>query len=519
MAKKDDDIVFEKDNTIEYIEERNYLLKDIPYETVRRAWFTLSHLLLDDGARVLDMGCADGILTYSMAVLNPKVRFIGIDKSKRTINKAKEQYKLHNLEFKIGDVSSNLFKAESVDCIINNFILHRVFSDSRYNEQIVSDTLRKQFTMLKNDGIMYIRDYTKPPQDQYVLMEMHDDESKSDDLADLSEADLLVWYAEHAQPKQDPGCGGFFLEELPPRFPKTRLFRLPYKWAYEFIMRKDRRKQWKEELPYEFTFFTVEEFRQELKSLGARVEYSAPYWDEDFIRQHFLGHFRLLQTNGEPLGDPPTSFISLCRKEPERTSLRIMERRIAPKESQLKIKTLRDEHSGKAADVVSREEELSEILPYLLDEDGRLYIYLHDGIARGLVNAVSRSGSNIDERQWSGHMVEALALDYKDIYEIGEFTEKNSKAFAKNFFNMTLEKGAILEAGPNYYPEPNYIDERVHTHYLHVKDAGKSVMLKSKLLRNHHFHAKGIMRKFSAQTVLDAIAVGLIPNARLELQI
>ena len=516
--EEDDDIVFSNE-AIEYIEERNYLLKDIPYETVRRAWFTLSHLLLDDGARILDMGCGDGILTYAMAALNPKVRFIGVDKSKRIINKAKEQYKLHNLEFKIGDVSSDLFEAESIDCIINNFILHRVFSDSRYNEQIVSDTLRKQFTMLKNDGLMFIRDYTKPPQDQYVLMEMHDDYSESDDLADLCEADLLVWYSEHAQPKQDPGCGGFFLEELPPRFPKTRLFRLPYKWAYEFIMRKDRREKWEEELPFEFTFFTVDEFRQELKSLGARVEYSAPHWNEDFIRQNFLGHFRLLQTNGEPLGDPPTSFISLCKKEPERTSLRIMERRIASEESQLKITTMRDEHSGKAADVVSRGEELSEILPYLLDEDGRLYIYLHDGIARGLVNAVSRSGSNIDERQWSGHMVEALALDYSNILDLGEFTEKNSNAFAKKLFGLTAEEKTILETGPHYYPEPNYIDERVHTHYLHVQDAERHIKVKSKILRNHHFHAKGVIRKFSAQTVLDAIAVGLIPNARLELQI
>lgn len=520
MAKEDDDdIVFESDDSIEYIEERNYLLKDIPYETVRRAWFTLSHLLLDEGARILDMGCGNGKLTYAMAALNPKVRFTGIDKSKRIINKAKEQYKLHNLEFKIGDVSSDLFEPESVDCIINNFILHRVFSDSRYNEQIVSDTLRKQFTMLKNDGLMYIRDYAKPPQDQYVLMEMHDDESASDNVDDLCEADLLVWYAEHARPKQDPGCGGFFLEELPPRFPKTRLFRLPYKWAYEFIMRKDRRENWQEELPFEFTFFTVDEFRQELKSLGSRVEYSAPHWDEDFIRQNFLGHFRLLHTNGEPLGDPPTSFISVSRKEPERTSLRITERRIAADESQLKIRTLRDEHTGKAADVVTREEELCEILPYLLDEDKRLYVYLHDGIARGLVNAVSRSGSNIDEREWSGHMVEAIALDYKEISELGEFTEKNSAAFAKKFLGLKSEDESILEAGPNYYPEPSYIDERVHTHYLRVKDAEKNIMVKSKILRNHHFQAKGIIRKFSAQTILDAIAVGLIPNARLELQV
>src|SRR5690606_18341862 len=95
--------------------------------------------------------------------------------------------------------------------------------------------------LLKNEGLMLIRDYALPQRGEYVLLEMPDTISRGKDIKSMSEADLLVWYSERARPKDDPGCHGFFLEELPPRFPQTRLFRLPYKWAYEFITRKDNR--------------------------------------------------------------------------------------------------------------------------------------------------------------------------------------------------------------------------------------------------------------------------------------
>lgn len=513
-----DDNLFEE-SVVNYIEERNYLLRDIPYATVRRAWFTLSHILLDDGARVLDMGCNTGELTYAMAVLYPKVRFVGIDRSKKNINRARTTYKLHNLEFKLGDVTSDLFEAESVDAIINSFILHQVFSNSRYNEKIVSDTLRKQLHMLKNGGIMFIRDYAKPEAGEFVLMEMHDRESKGNSLAGLCEADLLVWYSEHARPKQDPGCGGFFLEELPPRFPKTRLFRLPYKWAYEFIMRKDSREKWENNLPFEYTFYTINEFRNELRGLGARVEYSAPHWDEDFIRKNFTGHFRLLQMDGEPLGEPPTSFIAMARKMPEKSSLRIKERRLSQEKGILQVRAMRDEHTGELVDVVSRNMDLAEILPYRISEEGRLKIYLHDGIARGLANAVSRSGVNIDSREWSGHMVEPIAIDHKEIKKMGEFNAINTEKFSTIVTGMKAVKNSVLEEGPYYYPEPGYIDERVHTFYLNVAKTTGSLPLKNKILQSRHFQAKGVLREFHAQQILDAVAVGLIPNARLELQI
>ena len=502
-----------------YIDKRNLLLKDIEPAVIRKAWFTLSHLLLDEGAHVVDMGCDDGAMTYAMAAMAPKLKFTGLDKAKRQINKAKEQYKLFNLDYKIGDASSDIFDPESIDAIINSYVLHEIYSGSRYNERIVSDTLEKQFKALKKGGVMFIRDFARPPPGEFVLMEMPDTPSAGKELAKLSDADLLVWYAEHARPKQDAGCGGFFLEELPERFPNTRLFRLPYKWAYEFIMRKDERQHWETELPMEYTFFTKREFRKQLRALGARVQYSGPYYDDDIISEKFEGRFRLYKDDGTQLDTPPTCYISVAYKMAERKSLRIEERRPSTTDSgNLKITAMRNEKTGEISDIVSRDIEPNEVIPYRVDEEGRLKVYLHDGIARSIANAVPRGGINIDDRRWSGHMVEPITVDGEAIGSVEEFDVKHSVLFARDYLGLKPDGDSILEQGPNYYPAPDYIDERIHTYYLKVKQAKGTITPKS-FIGVEKFQAKGMIRELDAQQILNAITVGMIPNARLELQL
>ena len=503
-----------------YFEERKTLLKDIGWKTVRKAWFSMSHLLLDEDAHVLDVGCADGAMTYAMAVIFPHIHFTGLDKDKRKISKASTQYERPNLDFKIGDTTSEIFEPGSLDAIINSFTLHTIFSNARYNERIVNKTLDNQFRMLKDRGQMFIRDFVRPPPEEFVLMEMPDEQSTGDELNQLSEADLLLWYAEHARPRQDPGCGGFFIEELPPRFPDTRLFRLPYKWAYEFVMRKDDREQWERELPMEYTFFTSREFRKALHDLGARVQYSAPHYDDNYIQENFENKFKLFADDGAPLDYPSTSFVAVARKMSERKSLYIEERRPSKAlESSLSITAVRDTRTGALIDTVSRNIQVREILPYRVDENGRLKVYLHDGIARSIANAVPRSGINIGQRQWSAHMIEAIAVNADTMENINIAAPENAADFMRTTIGLKPQKGKTVEEGPDFYPSPDYINERIFTFYVAVEKAGRANTPKNVLNYAGRFQAKGQIREMDAQQILNAIAVGMIPNARLELQI
>ncbi|NCC21745.1 MAG: class I SAM-dependent methyltransferase [Alphaproteobacteria bacterium] len=498
------------------------LLKDIPPAVVRKGWFTLAHLILDSGALVVDMGCDDGSMTYTMAAFNPNARFIGVDKVKRNINKARQQYQLPNLEYRVGDITKDIFDNGSVDTIVNSYVLHEIYSQSRFNERAVRQTLRNHAAMLKTGGLLFIHDFARPPPEEFVLMEMPDIESRGEELTQLSEADLLVWFSEHARPTvKDPGCSGFYLEELPPRFPRTRLFRLPYKWAYEFIMRKDGRETWETELPKEYTFFTKREFRKELRALGSRVLYSAPHWDDSLIQKSFEGHFRLYKDDGTPIGNPPTSFIAVAQKVGEGKSLVLEERRPSrEKNDNLRLFAMRNEYDGSIVDIVTRDFDGTDVIPYRLNEHGGLNIFVHDGLPRGIVNAVPRQGQSLDGKRWSGHMVEALNVESGAVRDAERGGHKATIKFASQYFGIKPAIGTEFEQGPSFYPAPDYIDERIETRYLRI-ESGPTKPFDPKQVSTDAagFSTHGRVREVDAQSILNAMSVGLIPNVRLETQI
>lgn len=501
--------------------ERYEALRAVPMPVIRRAWFTMAHLILSPGAIVADMGCGDGEMTFAMAVLNPDLKFIGVDSDKKTIARARQKFTLPNLEFITGDISGGCGLEEgALDAVINSFTLHDVYSESKYHDRYVVATLEYHITLLKPDGQLFVQDYPMPAQGEYILIEMPDRPARGSDLQSMSEPDLLVWYSEHARPKQDAGGYGFFIEELPPRFPRTRLFRLPHKWAYEFITRKDDRARMERDLPREYTFFTQGDFRKSLRAAGMRVLYSAPHWDDAEIKRKFEGRFRLYADDGTPMGPPATSFIALAQKVGDRKSVEVMERRpAARRNSAIKISAMRNERSGKLVDVVSREVAVMEIMPYRLSPEGRLSVFIHEGAPRGIVNAVPRSGKNLDEKRWSGHMIEAISVDKEAVDAVATDDLKAVVHFARDQLGMRPAIGALLERGPGFYPAPEYIDEHIGTRYLRIEDGQDSAPLKKIGDDLSGFSAAGRMREVDAQALLDAISVGYIPNPRLETQL
>lgn len=525
-ATQDVNRFYNAQNPDQAIAQRNDTLRSykIPPTTIRKAWFIMAHLLLDDGAKIAHMGCSEGETTFVMALLNPHLNFIGIDKNKRKITRANARFELDNLEFKVGDINSTALGTESLDAIIDCYVLHEVYSSSRYDEATVSETLKNHHSLLKKGGQLFIQDYVRPPPEEMILIEMPDHPSTSDNIQDMSEADLLVWYAQHARPKHDPGCGGFFLEELPPHFPKTRLFRLPHKWAYEFIMRKDDRAAWETELPMQYTFFTKRELRKSLSQLGMRTQYAAPYWDDDIINDHFNGKFRLYSDDGTPLDDPAIGYITVNTKLADRKSLEISERRPSSKtdDTKIEIVTMRNNKTGGLVDVAKRKLNTSDILPYRINEDGRIKIFLHVGRIRSITQTIPRTGGIIDDKRWSGHLTEAITVETSDLPNapVDQADFKTTLQFSQNHLGLKPIENAALKLGPENYPAPDFIDEKIQTYFIEVsKPKNAQITPKKPTLAAYRFQAKGEIKECDAQQILDAISVGLIPNARLELQI
>ncbi len=501
--------------------DKHEALAGIPGPVIRKAWFTLAHLLLKPGATVADMG-TNPMMTYAMAVLNPHINFVGVDLDKKLIKKAQKDYTRSNLEFRHGDIAtSGGFDSNTLDAVINSFILHEIYSSQKLSERCVINALEHHVKLLKPEGQMFIRDFAMPPPEEYVLLEMPEQDISGDTFEDMSEIDLLMWYAAHARPhRDDNGCEGFFMEELPQRFPQTRLFRLPYKWAYEFIMRKDDRKNWARELYKEYAFFTQREYRKHLRALGARVLYTAPQWDDAVIKERFEGRFRLYGDDGKPLGSPATSFIAVAQKMGEKESLRVHERRPAHNvKSRINISAMRNETNGELFDIISRDFDQTEILPYRVTEHNELNVYIHDGVPRGIVNSVPRAGKQIDGKRWSGHMIEALAVPTEKILETEQGEPKQTVLFSRDYLGLKPAMGCVLEQGPSFYPAPDYIDEQIKTRYLRVTEHEGRIPPRQIANDIEGFTTRGYIREVSAQSLLNAIHVGYIPNMRLEAQI
>ena len=495
-------------------------LRHLPVETVKKAWFTTAHMLLDPGAHVVDMGCSDGAMTYAMAVLNPNIKFTGVDIDRESIDFARETFQRPNLRFEQGDIGARIFDDNSLDGIINSFILHEIYSAHNFNENIIVQALENQFKQLKDYGLIFTRDFAIMEPDEMVMIEMPDVHSNSSDPEEMTDPELLEYYADQARSNLDTYSAGFPLEELPPRYPGTRRFRLPYKWAYEFIVRNNDRENWEEELVKEYTFYTQRDFSRILGGLGTRVLYTAPHWNQDFINHHYLQHFRMYDDDGKPLGAPPTSFISLAKKLPERQSLALEERRTAKEPSgNLNIHAMRNEVDGRNIDIASRDIQTQDVIPYRVGSNNRLKIFLHDGAPRPIMNTIPRNGKVLDGKRWSGHMIEPISIDIEEMdkYDFNEF--KDTAKFCRDYLGLKPVMSKVMEDGPRYYPAPDFIDDRIETRYINVQDDKKIVPPKYLTPDKQGFSDVGVYREFDAQDILDAISVGLIPLGTLELQI
>src|SRR5688572_3086199 len=59
---------------------------EMPEFIQQKAALISAHFLLPAGARIVDMGCEKGAVTYVLALLNPRVEVIGIDRDQKAID-------------------------------------------------------------------------------------------------------------------------------------------------------------------------------------------------------------------------------------------------------------------------------------------------------------------------------------------------------------------------------------------------------------------------------------------------
>jgi SAM-dependent methyltransferase len=114
---------------------------------------------IPEGAKtVLDVGCADGVVTLALAEMFPNINFVGIDLSKDFIEIAKKNaMDRKNVTFEHVFLRDRLINPERFDAVIFCSVLHEFFS---YGEGIstVVKALSDAHEILKPKGTLIIRD-------------------------------------------------------------------------------------------------------------------------------------------------------------------------------------------------------------------------------------------------------------------------------------------------------------------------------------------------------------------------
>ena len=489
----------------------------------QKATLISAHFLLPNGSKVADMGCGDGTITYALALLNPRIEFLGIDRDRNLIEYAKRNYELPNLTFRCDDVEIKSYLDEGLDGIINSNILHEIYSEHGYSTTAITELIELQIKKLRPGGVMLIRDYMMPPADEYVLLEFPNSFANGKTALDMSDADLLIKFSETARPNYTAGCEGFFLEELEDTIrDNTRLFRLPKKWALEFIHRKDEREKWDRELEQEYSFFTYDDYMREFSRLGMRILYTAPYWNPWVVKERFKGHFQLYDETGKPLQPPPTNHFLIAMKAGENGSLVLEERRpVAEKAKHLEIVTVKNKKDGSLQEVVREPEDFCDILPYRITNDGRLIIYVHTGVPRPIVNAVARGNNNIDGKIWSGHLVETITMD---IAGFGNDAAENKIAILKyleKHVGLSPRPHGEMDIGLPYFPDPEMIDEVIEAVYIEVREPERKKWAFSPAIEQEYFRYSetGYIYELEANDILYAAQIGVLPDPRLEIRV
>jgi len=493
-----------------------YWSNDLDPAMLQKVALISGHFLLKPGARIGDMGCGWGEGSFYLAKVNPHIQVVGIDNDPARIKHARATYgALPNLSYEIGDIENPDAALGPFDGLLNSSVLHHVYSYNQYNIQNVYNALHNQFAALNPDGVLAIRDFVAWPKDKFGYIDLpHDKEGDTPET--MSSAALLVLYAQTAKALAAPNERGFFLDEVAAVRRGWRRFYLSQFWMADFMLRKDYLKAFYNEAQEVYPILSDSGYESALNALGGRVVYRGPFWNRWIVNTRWQGRAALWDDHLRPLDFPPTNYVALVEKKGPNASARVAERRVvscgaAP---YLTITSARHTETGMIYDMASRPGGVVDCLPYLVRE-GELFVAAKNGYPRPLANTVPRGTIPFDGKRFSGHLPEPVAVANveNDADIMSGLTQKAGLQAAQ------IEE---IETALTYYPAPGLADEIVHSRFVALNPAqiGTSAWVLHKVASEvSGFSDSGDVRLYRAQELLRAAQVGILPEARLELNI
>lgn len=453
------------------------------------------------GNTIVDVGMASGTSTAILAQLFPQQQIVGVDINAKMVQIAQETYKRGNLSFREDDGEKlNTFENNSISGFFNCSAIHHITSYNGYDTNRALNTLRKQVELLKDKGVLVIRDFVKPTERE-VIIEL----SSINKVTQLSDGELFVQFSKTAR-SLAPICErGFPIEELEAQKNDTRRFRTYYTDVVEFIRRKDYYANWDIELQEEYGYFTQEEFEDIFRELGLRIILSAPIYNQWIINNRYKGQFSIYDLSGKEMGFPPTNYLIAGEKVSTGKQIQLIRHLPIQDNSFLHFSSYSHQKTKQIFDVVERPNKVLDILPYYKSENGITILAKH-AYPRPLAN-VKTDSPILDERHYSGYIPEGIT--------VGEAEDLES--VLEQRFAIKKESYPNIVSSLNYYTSPGGINEKVSSKLIELT----SPIAVNKTLSGGFsgFKESGYIHEYDAMQLLNTAQTGALVEARLELNI
>ena len=453
----------------------------------------------EKGNTIVDVGMASGTSSAILAHLFPTLRIVGVDINPTMVQIANENYSLPNLSFKEDDGEKlSSFAKNSIDGFFNCSAIHHITSYNNYSSNRAIRTLRRQVELLKENGILIIRDFVKP-KEQEVILELsilpHEDRP--------NDAELFIEFSKTARSLSASNEQGFPCTELDCEVPNCRRFQLFYTDAVEFIRRKDYYANWEVELQEEYGYFTQDEFENVFRELGLRIVHSAPIHNQWIITNRYKDQFVIRDLEGNDIGFPPTNYLIVGEKTNGGKEIKCTRHLPLLPNPFLQHESYLNTENNEIFDIVKRPNMIFDILPYYSDNQNITILAKH-GYPRPIANVRTEYGT-IDGKYNSGYITELLSVTATDQIE---------KEVAERYSILDYEK---IESSLQYYTSPGGINERVSSFSISLNQCNINNRTLQKNLSG--FKTSGSIYTYDAVQLLNTAQTGALIEARLEINI
>jgi hypothetical protein len=297
--------------------------------------------------KIVDEGCADGALVVQLAKDFPDSDIIGVEITSEFMARCLERQRAGEfggtfVHFHQRNLFDPIFEDNSINSTICNSTTHEIWSYGKQAESLTS-YIEKKFKQLKSGGRLIIRDVVGPEdKEREVWLQTSQSDGANEDVeTDFASpqelSDHLATLSTYARFKRFATDFLAEMRETGRRSAETKVtyreemingthyFVLPYKYAVEFMSRKDYTDNWKSEMNEEFTFFDFKEWKEFLTRQGFAIienpnepaQSSRVYASDWIVENRYRGKTDVFTKVGEkllPLPYPPTNIVLVAEK-------------------------------------------------------------------------------------------------------------------------------------------------------------------------------------------------------------